>query len=82
MIKARIRIAADSREMSRSIVGCVEPDNVGVKGLKVKSRATSKNAYFTVSYDGTVETFISSLDDLLRCIHAASATLKTISGER
>jgi hypothetical protein len=81
MIKAKIRVAADNQEVSRSIIGSVDPDNTGLKGLKVTSKASSKNAYLTMSYDGSVETFISSLDDLLRCIQVARATLKTLSKE-
>ena len=81
MIKAKIRIAADSQQMSKSIIRSVDPDNAGLKGLKVKSRATQKNAFLSMSFDGSVETFISSLDDLLRCIQVARATLKTLSKE-
>lgn len=81
MIKAKIRVAADAIEMSRSIIRSVDPDNAGLKGLKVKSRPSSKNAYLSMSFDGSVETFISSLDDLLRCIQVARATLKTLSKE-
>jgi hypothetical protein len=81
MIKAKIRVAADTLEMSRSIIRSVDPDNAGLNGLKVESRASSKNAYLSMSFDGSVETFISSLDDLLRCIQVARATLKTLSKE-
>ena len=79
MIKAQIRISTGGKEMSRSIIQCVEPDNAGMKGLNVKSRATENNALLSLSFDGKIETFISSLDDLLRCIQAAKATLNTIS---
>lgn len=79
MIKAKIRVAADSQEVSKAIIRSVDPDNVGLKGLHVTSRASSKNAYLSMSSDGSVETFISSLDDLLRCIQVARATLKTLS---
>ena len=81
MIKVKIRIAADSQEMSRSIIRSVDPDNAGLKRLKVKSRASSTSANLSMSFDGSVETFISSLDDLLRCIQVARATLKTLSKE-
>ena len=82
MIRAKLRVSADNREMSRSIIECVKPDNVGMKGLEVSSRTTSKNAYLSLTFDGGIETFISSLDDLLRCIQAARATLKTLSKEK
>ena len=82
MIKAKLRVSTDNHEMSRSIIECVEPDNVGMKGFKVASRAASKNALLSITFDGRIETFISSLDDLLRCIQAARATLKTLPKEK
>ena len=81
MIKAKIRVAADTLDVSTTIIRSVDPDNAGLKGLKVKSRASPKNAYLSMTFDGSVETFISSLDDLLRCIQVARATLKTLSKE-
>jgi hypothetical protein len=50
-----------------------------MKGLVVKGHASVREASFTISFDGRIETFISTLDDLLRCIQAASATLSTIN---
>ena len=82
MIRAKLRISTDNRDVSRSIIDCVEPDNVGMKGFKVASRAASNNAYLSLTFDGGIETFISSLDDLLRCIQAARATLKTLPKEK
>jgi hypothetical protein len=64
--------------MSKSFVECLEPDNTGMKDLKVVSRATSNNATFSIVFAGRIETFISTLDDLLRCIQAANATLEMI----
>jgi len=79
MIRAKIRVATDNLEMSRSIIRSVDPDNAGLKTLEVTSKAASRNAFLSMSFDGSVETFISSLDDLLRCIQVARATLKTLS---
>lgn len=79
MIKAKIRVATENLGMSRSIIRSVDPDNAGLKSLKVESRASPNSAYLSMSFDGSVETFISSLDDLLRCIQVARATLKTLS---
>lgn len=82
MIKARIRIRVPSRDVAVSIVKSIEPDNVGMKDLTIDSRASVKNAYFTIAHQGKIETFISTLDDVLRCIQAARSTLHGIVKEK
>ena len=82
MIKARIRIRVTSRAMAQSIVQSIEPDNVGMDGLKIEPRVTKENAYFTITHSGKIETFISTLDDVLRCIQAARSTLHGIVKEK
>lgn len=82
MIKARIRIGVPSRDVAASIVQSIEPDNVGMKDLTIDSRVSVKNAYFTIAHSGKIETFISTLDDVLRCIQAARSTLHGIVKEK
>jgi hypothetical protein len=64
--------------MAKTIMESVEPDNAKMKGLTITSRATPTNASFRIVYSGRIETFISTLDDLLRCVQAANATLGII----
>jgi hypothetical protein len=78
MIEARLKIRATSQRAARSLVECVEPDNTEIRGLNITSRATPNNASFHINCSGRIETFISTLDDLLRCIQAANATLGMI----
>jgi len=82
MIKARIRIGVTGRDMARSIIQSVTPDNIGMEGLKVESRTSAENAYFTITHSGKIETFISTLDDILRCIQAARSTLDRIMKDK
>ena len=82
MIKARIRIRVTSQAMARSIVQSIEPDNVGIEGLKIEPGISKENAYFTITHSGKIETFISTLDDVLRCIQAARSTLHGIVKEK
>ena len=79
MIKAQIRIATPNKAASRSLVASVQPDNLNMKGLKVKGRASDKNASFTLEFGGKIETFIFTLDDLLRCLQAAKETLTKVT---
>ena len=82
MIKAKVRIRVTSRAMAESIVQSIEPDNVGMEGLRIEPRISKENAYFTITHFGKIETFISTLDDVLRCIQAARSTLHGIVKEK
>jgi len=82
MIRARIRVRVTNRAMAESIVQSIEPDNVGMEGLKIEPRISKENAYFTITHSGKIETFISTLDDVLRCIQAARSTLHRIAKEK
>lgn len=78
MIRARLNIQTGSMKLSRSIVSAVKPDNTEMKGLRIRELAGSDSARFLVEYEGKIETFISTLDDMLACIQAATGTLSTI----
>jgi hypothetical protein len=65
--------------MSRAIVDSLSPDNKNMKGLIVKTVSTPSEARITVNYDGRIETFISTMEDFLRCIQAAHATIERIT---
>src|SRR2546428_10916556 len=79
LIKARVRIRSRSTAMSKSIVKSLEPDNAEMKGLNILTRAAANYVSFSIVFDGRIETFIFTLDDLLRCVQAADATLGMIS---
>ena len=82
MIRARIRVRVTNRAMAESIVQSIEPDNIGIEGLKIEPRISKENAYFTITHSGKIETFISTSDDVLRCIQAARSTLHRIVKEK
>ena len=79
MIRAQIKIATPSKMTSRSLVASVQPDNLNMKDLKVKGKALDRTASFSLEFGGKIETFISTLDDLLRCLQAAKETLEKVS---
>ena len=79
MITAQIRISTPDKATSKSLVESVQPDNLNMKGLKVKGKALDRSASFALEFDGKIETFIFTLDDLLRCLQAAKETLEKIS---
>ena len=79
MIKGIITVRVPNQERARTIVGSVQPDNENLKGLAVTGRALRNRASFYVSHAGSIETFISTLEDMLRCIQAAEGTLQEIA---
>ena len=79
MIKAQVKIAATNKAMAKMLVDSVQPDNLNMQGLKVKGKALDRSASFSLEFDGKIETFIFTLDDLLRCLQAAKETLEKVS---
>jgi hypothetical protein len=79
VIRAQIKISTPNKATSRSLVESVQPDNLNMKGLTVKGKATEKTASFALEFGGKIETFIFTLDDLLRCLQAAKETLTKVS---
>jgi hypothetical protein len=79
VIRAQIKITASNKAMAKSLVDSVHPDNLNMQGLKVEGKALDRSASFVLEFDGKIETFIFTLDDLLRCLQAAKETLEKVS---
>jgi len=67
-----------NKVVASSLVRAVGPDNLNMQRLTVRAKATTGAAIFNVVFDGKIETFISTLDDLLRCLQAAKGTIDKI----
>ena len=79
MIRATITVKVSDRATARSIIRSTQPDSGKMKGLTATARASPRRASFHISYNGKIETFISTLEDMLRCIQAAEGTLQRIT---
>lgn len=79
MISATLRVHTTSRKVSKAIVDSIGPDNKDMRNLTVKGIATPSEAKISVRYDGKIETFISTMEDLLRCVQAANTTVESIA---
>ena len=79
MITAQIKISTPNKAISQSLVASVQPDNLNMKGLNVNGKPLDRSASFSLEFDGKIETFIFTLDDLLRCLQAAKETLEKVS---
>ncbi len=79
MIRARLRVLTSDRKEAESIVKALAPDNMNLRGFHVRAGTTINSARFSMSFEGKIETFISTLDDMLACIQAATRTLNRIT---
>ncbi len=80
MNKARLTLRTSNGRLSLSLIQAVEPDNFA-SGLRIHGKQTSKGAQFRIEQNGKVETFISTLDDLLACLQAAKSTLSRVEAK-
>jgi hypothetical protein len=80
MIRARLKIAVKNRQIANSLMKAVEPDNQ-VPHLQITGQPEPGSLSLNITFDGTVETFIFTLDDMLACLQAAMETLNNIKAE-
>ena len=77
MIRAKLTVAVQNHEVARSMMKAVEPDNQ-LAHLNIVGNVECRSLTFGLEFDGRVETFISTLDDMLRCLQAGMETLDAI----
>ena len=77
MIRARLMIAVKNHQIANSLMKAVEPDNQ-VPHLQIIGQSRPSSLALDIQFDGTVETFIFTLDDMLACLQAAMETLNNI----
>ncbi len=81
MIRAKLKLSVPSSSISKSLVDSVAPDNTKMPGLNVIGRAEPRFAEFRITFDGRIETFIFTLNDMLQCLQAAKRTLDSMPRE-
>ncbi len=78
-MEALLSLRRINQRTSTALVRAVRPDNQKMEGLTISNRINRGSVTFKLSYSGRIETFISTLDDLLRCVQAAKGTLDHIA---
>jgi len=65
-----------SERASRSVAKAIGPDNMQApKSMKISTRTVGRRVETTIEFDGRIETFLSTLDDLLACTQAAESMI-------
>ena len=78
-LKAEITITYEDPRSAKSIAAAVSPDNLNApKGLSVETDAVGSSVRSLITCDKKIETFISTIDDLLSAIQSAEKTLARI----
>ncbi len=78
-LNAEFLFAYETEKRAEAIVKAVSPDNVEVpRGLSVKTSMSNSRLLASVSCKKSLETFVSTLDDLLACISVAESIFGAI----
>ena len=78
-LEARISLEYDDEKIAEAIVKAISPDNVEYgEMLSVKTFKEGNMVISLVFCKEKIGTFISTIDDLLRCISVAEKTFKVI----
>lgn len=79
MDRAFIRIEYDAPEKARAIALALTPDNAtSPRGLSLNTRNEGPNVEITIESNLRLETFLATLDDLMRCLQAAERVLEAL----
>ena len=75
--EAKIILTYDDAKEAKAVSQAVSPDNAGApKELFIKTEVKGNRVVTTVRYEGErVETFLSTIDDLLSCASTAEKTI-------
>ncbi len=79
LITAKLTVKVGSERAAESLARALGPDNLDMRGLSIESMTRRTGLIFDISFNGKIETFISTLDDLLRCLHAAKDSIEKIA---
>jgi len=81
--EAKIILTYDDAKEAKAVSQAVSPDNAGApKELFIKTEVKGNRVVTTVRYEGErVETFLSTIDDLLSCASTAEKTILVLKKE-
>jgi len=74
-LEAKIKLSYKNEREAEAVAKAVSPDNVEVPpGLLVNTVRRGSKVFTTIECETKLETFISTLDDLLSCVSVAEKT--------
>ena len=77
-MEAEIILEYDGAKVAEAIAKAVSPDNFKTpRGLSIKTKRRANKVLTKIKCCGKLQTFISTIDDLLFCSSTAEKTLQT-----
>jgi hypothetical protein len=74
-LRAKITIDFGANQKAQAVARSLAPDNQPAAGMKINTKATGRKVQTCISFNGRIQTLISTIDDLLKCTQAAEKTL-------
>ena len=77
-IEAKIVLKYESKEKARAVASAVSPDNVNYQELSIRTFDDGCQVVTLIGCKGKIGTFITTIDDLLRCLTVAEKTINSV----
>jgi len=79
-MEAEIVLSYKNEREAETVANAVSPDNFEVpRGLFIKTTQEGTKVLTTVKCDLSLQTFMATIDDLLRCVSVAEKTFTTVA---
>ena len=77
-IEAKIILKYENEEKAKAVASAVSPDNVKYPELSIRTFNDGCQVVTLIGCKGKIGTFITTVDDLLRCLTVAEKTINSV----
>jgi len=77
-IEAKVVLKYENEEKAEAVASAVSPDNVKYQELSIRTFNDGCQVATLISCKGKIGTFITTVDDLLRCLIVAEKTINLV----
>ena len=77
-IEAEIVLKYENEEKAKAVASAVSPDNVKYQELSIRTFNDGCQVVTLIGCKGKIGTFITTVDDLLRCLTVAEKTINSV----
>ena len=77
-IEAEIVLKYENEEKAKAVASAVSPDNVKYPELSIRTFNDGCQVVTLIGCKGKIGTFITTIDDLLRCLIVAEKTINSV----
>lgn len=77
-IEAKIVLKYENEEKAKAVASAVSPDNIKYPELTIRTFNNGCQVVTLIGCKGKIGTFITTVDDLLRCLTVAEKTINSV----